>query len=375
MSPLKNYLADINEHVQSGAKSWSPKRREVQLRKAPTALPAISPGTARMEHKYACGSDLKATLLRARDPDLPPSARLAEASMALILASNLTDTESLHAAQKIVESLRHAPKISTFDVARADLIFSASIGDRSNALNAAHQLVVESRRVADVQLACRGFRNAAEVFSTSGAGSLAQGLLLESRELATGLGYHAQVAWADIDLAREALYAMDLDAANSYLQSAREIAARHEIVAPLMNCDINLFSAWHAIMLGDMTTAKRAARVVMRRTVNSTTGTALWATLAVKLATHRGQLRNDVRQEFAALRSSIGSRPHYADEQLSLAALLIFCTHHNVEPSMRHFVSAELRRIEAAGRPPWPFLLKLLDRAYPTSPFLDEILH
>lgn len=362
---MKSFLSDLREQVQSGAKSWSPVRREVQLSNAPSALPAISPGAARMEHRYARCGDLKAALLRARDPNLLPTARLAEASMALILASNLSDGESLHAAQKVVESIRHAPDVGGFDIARADLIFSASVGRRENALEAAQRLVIEARQMADVQLACRGFRNSAEVFSTSGSSSLAQAILLESRALAASLGYHAQIAWADIDLARTALYSMDLDAAQCYLQSAQDIAIQHELVAPLMNCDISLFCAWHAIMRGDLAEAKRATRIVMRRTIDSTAGTAYWATLSVKLATHRGKLNNEVKRDFAALKASIGSRPHYADEPLSLAALLLFARHHRIQPELHGFVRTALGRIEATGRPSWPFLLSILDREMP----------
>ena len=371
---LKTLLADIGEQVKSGAESWSPSRREIQLRDAPTALPAISPGTGRMEHKYACRSDLTAVMLRARDPNLPPSARLAEASMALILASNLTDTIALHAAQTIVQSVRHAPNVSAFDVARADMIFFASVGDSSKALSAAQQLVIESRRVADVQLACRGFRNAAEVFSTSGATDSSQALLLESRGLALTLGYHAQVAWADIGLAREAIYGMDLDAANTYLHSAQEIAAHHHIVAPLLDCDINLFRSWRAVMLGDIGAAQRAARVVVRRTAKSTSGTAHWAALSVKLATHRGKVSKEVYRDFASLRASIGSRPHYADEPLSLAALLLCSAIHKMEPNIEHFVINELQRMETKGRSPWLFLLKLLGRTKLESPYQIDVL-
>ena len=166
---------------------------------------------------------------------------------------------------------------------------------------------------------------------------------------------------------------MDLYAANSYLLSALEIAEHHRIVAPLLDCDIHLFRSWHAIMLGDIGAAQRAARVVVRRTAKSTSGTAHWAALSVKLATHSGKLSREVCRDFASLRASIGSRPHYADEPLSLAALLLCSAVHKIEPNIEHFVRNELQRMETKGRSPSLIVLKLLGHTKLHSPLQTEV--
>ncbi len=87
--------------------------------------------------------------------------------MALFVASNLA-TKRADGVLSAVNAVRYSKDVNPFDIHRADLIFFASVGLREKALEAAHQLSAKSRTVHDVQLACKGLRNAAEVHSTFG---------------------------------------------------------------------------------------------------------------------------------------------------------------------------------------------------------------
>jgi hypothetical protein len=193
-----------------------------------------------VEFNFSTKEALAETLVSARNPDATPRARLAEAVMALSFASNLSDAAGLESGFRAVNSLRFSPGINRFDLHRADVIYFASIGSRDDAIASAILLAEESRCVSDIQLACKGLRNAAEVCCHYGQRSVAQSYIHESRLIAAELLYPSQVVRADVALADLCLHEMDIEGASAYLEDAERLLLKHQIILrsskPISTC-------------------------------------------------------------------------------------------------------------------------------------------
>jgi glutathione S-transferase len=121
--------------------------------------------------------------------------------------------------------------------------------------------------------------------------------------------------------------------------------------------DLAQMRCWTALVSGDFGRAHKFARSLARRIPGPQEGTALWARLAAKLGSHRGTETPELRKEFAVLKSSVGSRPFYGDEQFSLAALLLYSDQRENARETSVFVSSQFQRLTDLGQQIWPFLL------------------
>jgi len=299
-------------------------------------------------------------LTDSRNPRLAPDQRLAEAVSAMFGASSLNDMNALQAAFRSVNAVRHSTEVNTFDVRRADLIYFSCVGDREKALTCAYELAAESRIVRDVELACRGLRNASTTLAHFGQYADAQRVLHEARSLSSKLEYHAQTAAGDVNLAELCLQAMDLAGTVAYLDSAAEAMQHHKIFTAPLLVDLNYIRCWERLIAGDTQSAQRAARIVVKQLQRAREGIMLWTALSVKLATHGGAHTKQSNKEYAILRASVGSKPFYPFEQFNLCALLIYkrgTAHYKTETA---FVAAQLERLCANGRPVWPLLGSLV---------------
>lgn len=356
---LGGVIDAIVDQVRAGAESRRSSTRRLRRRTKLETLPVISAANSDVEFKFSTRETLVETLTNARNPDISPRTRLAEAVMALVVASNRDDTEGLHSAFRAVNTIRHSPDVNPFDVCRADVIYFASIGSRDDAIAGASLLADASRSVSDIQLACKGLRNAAEVCAHYGLADIAQRYLHESRILAVELEYPSQVVRADLALADLCLYDLDVDGASAYLGDAETQILKYRIKSPLLETDINLFRCWEALIRGDFPAGQKAARVVIRRLSGGQhSGSAVWTLLSVKLATRGGALTRAVRKDIELLQSSIASRPFYSNEHYSLAALLLTTRQTPMATEMCDFVQPHLARLEARGRRVWPFVLQ-----------------
>ena len=360
-SPSFNAAIDsIVDVVSGGAHSKRSLRRAETTEQKPRSLPDVSAELRETEYTLSSASALDATLLGARNVNLAPGKRLAEAVVALFVAFNRNDAKAMNAAHNAVMAVRHAADVNQFDVHRADLIFYSFRGERNEALACAELLAQEARVVRNIELACKGLRNAAEAMLAFGRGARAQSLLHESRALAARLGYHAQVVWTDISLADICIGNMDIVGADGYLTSASERATRQSLSSPLLMADLGLYSCWTSLVVGDFPRAQKSARTAERSFGGELTGTALWAKLGVRLATHRGQVTRSEERQFEELKASIGTRTVHSIENFSLAALLLHSKQRGDQSAVSDFVRTQLPRIEATRGEIWPFLLSNL---------------
>lgn len=365
---LTELINGIVNQVAGGAanRRESPAMRS-RARK-PSSLPSVSPASREIEYALSSEVALASTLSASRDPSIPPAQRLAEAVMALFIASNRNDLEGLTSAYRAVNAVRFGAGVNPFDAHRADVIYFASTGKRAKALSSAKLLAESARVVNDVELACTGLRNAAEAMSAFGDVGAAQTFLLESREIAAGLQYHAQVIRADLRLADLCLSQMDQEGARAYLTSAEEAADRHHLYSPLLIADLSLYKCWEALVRDDLAQAQRAARALDRAFQGKRHGTAQWTRLSVRLATFRGKRSRDDARDFALLKASIGSCAYYPTEQQSLTALLLYSRGSAEHSAVSEFVRDQLPRISASGRSVWPFLTRTLGQPRVDSP-------
>ena len=346
----------IVDQVRAGAETRLPSLRSRDQNVRPSSLPRISATSSTIEHKPATDDLFQASLSISRDPNVKPNERLSEAVVALVIASNLADAIGMAKAFQAVDSLRHSPDVNPFDVCRADLIYFASSGQRTRAIKGAFRLAEAARVVPDIQLACKGLRNAAQVCSTYGDKAGAQAMLHESRALASSLEYHAQTAWCDLRLAHLALEDMDVDGARAYIACAAEIALRNRLPARLLSFDIHLFSSWEALVRGDFPRAQKASRALARQLPGPHSGTTRWTLLGAKLATRSGAYSQAVKRDTAILLASIGSIAFYPAEELSLAALVISSADTPDHTDTCNFVKAQFPRIKAMGNTVWPMI-------------------
>jgi len=357
---LESAFDVIVDRVRSGSESRKPSIFMKTQRSQPKSLPAISRAHSEVEHTLVSKQLFDSTISGSRNPDTRPACRLADAVMALFVSSNLNDAVGLDSAYRAVNAVRLSPDVSVFDICRADLIYHASRGNRDTALGLAQKLAGESRSVADIQMACRGLRNAADVYSTYGYRAVATGLLNESRILASELDYFAQIAWADIRLADIHIEELDFDGAREHSQSAALIIDKNRLLAPLLSADLHLTLCWESIIRGDSQAAQRAARVVARR-FGTASGTPHLAHLAAKLATRGGAFTIAVRRDLSTLKASIGSLPFYSNEQMSLAALVL-TTRDTVDEAETHaFVAEQIPRLHKERGSVWPFITQVLN--------------
>ena len=247
-----------------------------------------------------------------------------------------------------------------FGVHRAELIYSVSTGDRRLAILSAQLLVDECRIVQDVELACKGLRNAAEAFATYGEYAEAQAALHESRSLAVTLRYDLHVAKADLRLADLSIHGMDSASAFAYIDAARSTIDASGLQSPLLIADLSLFSCWASVVAGDLPAAAKAARQMSRCFRGPQQGNANYSLLAVKLATFRGKRSREIQRDFNVLRSSISTHVHYPLEQYSLAALLLADHEARLDDEIRTFVGDQFPRLMASGCSIWPFLHDIL---------------
>jgi hypothetical protein len=281
----------------------------------------------------------------------------------MFVASNLNDKHALQAAFLSVNAVRYSSEVQTFDLCRADLIYYTSMDEREKALACAHELAAEARIVNDVDLACRGLRNASMTLSHYGHFADAQRVLHEARSLGSKLEYHAQTVLTDLSLAELCLEEMDLIGTVAYLETAEEAMYRHEIQAAGLVIDLNFVRCWERLIFGDIQSAQRAARKVVKKLQGAKNGIMLWTALSVKLATQGGAHTRQSNKEHAILRASIGSKAFYPHEPFNLCALLIYSRGTVQHEEQKFFVSGQLERLRANGRPTWPFLSSLLSEA------------
>ena len=358
---LRQMIDGLLRHISAGAQTASIDLCRDALPALPSSVPLVSPALHELERK-ANGIHFPATLGAARDPSRSAQSRVTEAVMALAIASDNGDNKALDSAMSALNAVRHFQGENSFELHRGDLIYAASTGNRKAALTSATFLADACRDINDIQLSCKGMRNAAQVLLTFGEVNRAQALLLESRDLADRLGYIKQVAWTDVRLADLALETMDLEGAGTYIASAAALSRRHEIETPMLLLDLEVQRCWAALLDGNRALAAKAARSATRQSkrVDVTTGTALWTLMAVKLATHSGQVTEHSRQSFTILCSSIGSRIFYPNEHFSLAGMLLFSAQSREEAEMRRLTHAQLKVQAASGRVPWRYILDLL---------------
>jgi hypothetical protein len=249
-----------------------------------------------------------------------------------------------------------------FGIHRADLIYSVSTGDRDLAISSANLLVEASRTVLDVELACKGLRNAAEAFARYGEYGKAQAALHESRSLSVKLKYDVHVAKADLRLADLSIHHMDSSSAFAYIDAARSTIERNSLRSPLLIADLSLFSCWASVISGDSPAAAKAARQMARCFRGPQQGTPIYSLLCVRLATFRGKGSRELQRDFNVLRLSISSHAHYPLEQYSLAALVLADQEAALDTNLRTFVTDQFPRITSSGCTIWPFLKELVAR-------------
>lgn len=359
---LAGLVRSIREQVARGAEGLRPPRDEQTPRPFPKSLPQSGKTSTETEHVFANAELFDRAIAEARNPNSPPSQRLADAVTAIVVADNLNCRERLDRAALVVEGLQNSPKIQRFDLVRAQLILSATSGDASEALKRADHLAAEARLVSDIRMACQGLRNAGDVHAAFGSPDAAERLVHESRELASLHGYDLQTAYADCDLAFYALDRLDTESSSAYLDSAEDISYRIGSATPLLRADIAMLRCWNAIVRGDAPRASKFARQQNSR--SATTGDTHMA-LAVatsRLATSRGQWGPKTRRDFELVLGSIGSRLYYHNEKLAVAAVLLASTglpEHDaaMEAYQRHSVT-----IRSRGQAVWGFLSSLVEQ-------------
>ena len=364
---LRSRLDSIVTQVLEGSRGV---RRSTSHRTEakPSSLPSVPSGFLDAEYTLSVSAPFVRSLAAARDVASSPVTRLSEATVALFLAFNLGEDQLLSDAHNAVNAVRYAKGVQPFDLYTADLMYFSSRGDRERALSCASLLADEARRVTDVSVACRGFRNAAEANWVFGDHGSAQAYLHESRQLASNLSYAAQKVWADLALANLSLVEMDVDGSEAYLLSANREVYAHNLQTPLLTVDVSLVTCWTALLKGDAARAAKACRMASRAAARPCKeahhGVFLWALQAMKLATRTGKFGREAERDFASLRSSIGKRKFYSNEQLSLAALLLTTRNTPRFRETASFVASQFTRIEASGRPIWPFVSTLLEGSF-----------
>jgi hypothetical protein len=338
------------------------KGRQSPSRLLRRSLPTVAATHIDSQYSLEIRAHFDAALATARDPSSPASQRMSDAAMALACASELGDLELLALANLAVGAVRHCPGVAEFDLHRADMIYSATLGDRAAALHHAEQLAEHCARFPEVGMACVGLRNAATVFSAYGNSPRAQRALHTSRELASRLSYMKQVVDADLYLAGLAIEEMDSAAARAYLQSARQLIDAHSLEIPMLHIDRALFSSWEAILSGDTARATQEARFHARATkqLAATSGGAAYTHFSLRLATHESPGANDFEEIFARVWQSIGRLPFYVTEDWSLAALLLASKKSGKFGPTAAFVESHRARIEARGKQLWPFVSQLM---------------
>jgi len=356
--PLKSLLDSVSRQVKIAAESKRIAPTHSSEDSRASSLPRVSEAAGEIEYKFSATDSLNKTLSASRDPDSAPDVRIAEAVTALSIASNLGDIEGLNAAHRSVNAVRHSHAISHFDLHRADLIYFASTGDFCKATESAAHLVDESRKVGDIRLACMGLRNAAEIYASTGSAAIAQGLLHESRQLASDLQYFSQVVQGDIRLAELCIDEMDVRSAQEYLNSAARILEKHSIHAPLLSGNHAFFCCWEALLRGDSAAASKAARLTINAFSHGKAGTSRWASLSVKIATHRGSKIAEIQKEMSLLETSLEKRQFNPNEQRIITALLIGSKRIGTHHQMLHFAQGQIAKIQQSGRKVWPFLLQ-----------------
>lgn len=359
-SQFQSLLDETTTRVRRSAEGLRPAVVRKSGRFRLRGLPVVSLSEAATDFTLATDAALAKALDDARDPNRSPEERLTEATTSLALASNLNDLAALTAAYRSVNAIRFAPDIPMFGVHRADLIYSVSTGDRNLAISSASLLVVACRTVQDVELACKGLRNAAEAFARYGEYAKAQAALHESHSLAISLRYDVLVAKADLRLADLAIHQMDSASAFAYIDAARSTIETNSLHSPVLIADLSLFTCWASVIEGDNSTAAKAARQMARCLRGPQRGTSSYSLLSARLATFRGKRSRELQCNFEVLRSSISSHAHYPLEQYSLAALLLADREAELDVNLRSFVFDQFPRLLASGCTIWPFLNELV---------------
>jgi hypothetical protein len=359
-SKVNREIDGICDKVLAGAAKKTRLKQTANARGTASPLAFVSPNSGEVEYTYSSPEALEDTMTSSRNPNLPPAQRLAEATSALFVAFNRNDSCAVGAAYKAVEAVRHSQLVNRFDVFRADLIYSAFVGDRVKVLASANALAAESRIVENMELACLGLRNSAEALTSFGDFPGAQNLLLEARSVSSSLGYNSQTVWTDMELASLSLRLMDVDATKAYIASAEATCRTHGLETPLVAVDQCLFRCWEALVRGNIADAQRASRGLVRLVKRSETGVILWTRLATELATHRGARTRVERRNFDEVKASIGSCNHYTNEHFSLTSMLLYARGTSEHATVSEFARSHIIRLEAKGAPIWPFLVESL---------------
>ena len=354
-------LLDITiEQVLEGSESKRPGVKARVTRVHPISLPSVSPTAVEKHYTLATKESLAQSQQASRDPSLSPARRLCEAVEAMLVASNTDDNSSFVAAYSSVNSVRFSAEINPFDLHRADLMFHTTFGDRVRALTSAELLLAEARVVADVSLACKGYRNAAEAFVSFGLPERAQAVLLESRALATRLGYATSEINADFRLADLGILSMDAVGAKRYLDSAQQTMNRYALRVPILYADFFFLSCWAAIIAGDPAEAAKASRGMVRTLRGKHLGTAHTAIAGTRLATQIGKPSTELKRDFMLIRDSLVNRTHDSNIEYSLAAIILFARRQKLTEEVSALTAVVFDRMETFGRRPWPFITQLI---------------
>ncbi|NJL17955.1 MAG: hypothetical protein HC938_12960 [Nitrospira sp.] len=355
-------LDAIISRVDAGAKAQAPTSQPNAIYR-PNSFPTTSRDDHEVYASYAYRHHLESATKALLDPTASVSQRVSDAAFVLMAASNLGDRYALDTAYRVVKSLPSVSEADEFALCRADVIYFSCIEERSPALESADRLVDASRRVKDVELACRGLRNAAEARTIFGRTREARALLYEARDIAARLQYPAQVATIDLQLADLALDEVDIVCARAYLEAAARTISSHSLDTKILRADLLLHSCWEAIVSHDDPRAAKTARALHRLNRVERHSTAYFATLATKLATHNGAWTKEELRELDALKACTTNSLFAWISQRSIAGILIFATKCGKYTEVGSFVETQIQRIEARGQSVWPFLHELLNAA------------
>jgi AAA ATPase domain len=360
---LSTALNLLREQISSGYTGAKTARREGEDRKCISTLPVISQHQIDTANEMASRALFDRAIDVAHDPAERTETRLTEGLAALIVADNLHADDLRMIARQAIDSVRYAPDVNQLEVARADMIFYATSGDRPRALLAAERVSDEARKVLDIRLACTGLRNAAECYQTFGRISDAQAAAHESRSLASKLAYPAQIAFADIKLADMAIDEMDADSADRYLDSAEDIVANHRIKVQMLLADIKFSRCWARVIRRDFSAARKFARSGNALIKDQVVGNGFYYRTGAKLACYTGPCGADIRKQYGLLRNSIGRTPYSPNEERHLAALALVARSTRSFGDTDDFVRSNYPRLVRNRGHLWPFLRDLVDSA------------
>jgi AAA ATPase domain len=297
---------------------------------------------------------------RACDAHSPPGMRIADAVATMIFADNLGDLGKLNSAFAVVRSLQACRDVQPFDVARAELIFRTCTFDISNVVECAERLAIEARRVRDIELACLGFRNAADALQQIGQGLLSSKYLHESLALATRYKYPSLIAQSYCCLAIHELMQCNCEASGAYLNAALENDIHSLGSEDYWSGEIEFASLWRYVLLGDAVSGAKHAKRLVRLFGKDLNMAAKTSVSASRLATSSGRWSVSMSKDLECCLTGlteIGPRPI---AQRAAAAILLSTKARPERPLAIEAVMSWVARTESLGVQVWPFVSQLL---------------